>query len=63
MITKTVYNTQEFFPRLNFNKIGTRFSFGAVEDPKWIVIRTTIIQAGFSPDGTRSSTRLDLVRS
>jgi hypothetical protein len=26
------------------------------------MIRTAIIQTGFSPDGTRSSTRLDLVR-
>jgi hypothetical protein len=43
--------------------IRARFSFGAVEDPEWIVIRTAIIQAGFTPDGTVSSTRLDLVRS
>jgi hypothetical protein len=34
-------------------KIRTRFSFGAVEDPKWIVIGAAIFQAGFSPDGTR----------
>ena len=54
---------QEFFPCLNLNKIRARFSFGAVEDPEWIVIRTAIIQTGFSLDGTRSSTRLDLVRS
>ncbi len=43
-------------------KIRTRFSSGAVEDPEWIVIRTEIIQTGFSLDGTRSSTRLGLVR-
>jgi hypothetical protein len=45
------------------NKIRARFSFGAVEDPKWIVIITAIIQTGFSLDETISSTRLDLVRS
>jgi hypothetical protein len=36
--------------------------FVAVEDPKWILTGRAIIQAAFSPDGTRSSTRLDLVR-
>ncbi len=54
---------QEFFPSLNLNKIRAIFSFGAVEDPKRIVmIRNAIIQAEFSLDGIRSSTRLDLVR-
>jgi hypothetical protein len=52
------------FPRNLFQvKIRTRFSFGAVEDPKWIVIGTAIFQAGFSPDGTRFSTRRDHVTS
>ncbi len=55
--------TEEFLPSLNLNEIRTKFSFGAVEDPKWIVIRTAIIQTGFSPHGARSSTRLDLLRT
>jgi hypothetical protein len=33
-------------------EIKTRFLFGAVEDPKWIVTGRAIIQAGFSSDGT-----------
>jgi hypothetical protein len=41
-------------------KIRTRFLFGAVENPKWIVIGRAIIQAEFSPDGLRFKTRRDI---
>ncbi len=45
---KTQYNISTTFPVNIFHvKIKTRFSFGAVEDSKWIVIRTAIVQAGF----------------
>ncbi len=55
--------TESKLPRNLFQvKIRTRFSFGALVDREWIVIRTKIIQSGFNLDGARSSTRLDLVR-
>jgi hypothetical protein len=38
------------------------FVCGTVEDLKWIVIRTAILQTGLSPHGARSSTRLDIVK-
>jgi FAD synthase len=43
-------HTQESFHKLRSEQ---DFSLGAVEDPKWILIRTAIIQTGYSPDGTR----------
>ncbi len=56
-----VVDINKSLPRNLFQvKIRARFSFGA--DPEWSMIRTAIIQTGFSPGGTRSSTRLDLVR-
>ncbi len=58
---RSIVNPQKFFPSLNLNKVRARFSFGAVEDPKWIAIRTAIIQTGFCPYGAGSPTRLDLV--
>jgi hypothetical protein len=36
-------------------EIRTRCSFVTVEDPEWIVVRTAIIQTGFSPHGARYS--------